>query len=150
MAVWTANSADNQPLDADGTITVSGGTVLAAGGSAGMGMRLSAEQPCISFSGRLGKGSAFAVSGEGGEIYGGTAMCDAAFVLLSAPELTAGGSYDLTAGGDAVATAAAQSGSVQAGAGGGPFGGKGGGDFPADRGERPAMPDGMTPPEKRQ
>ena len=38
VAVWTANTADNQPLDADGAITVSGGTVLAAGGSAGMGM----------------------------------------------------------------------------------------------------------------
>ena len=34
VAVWTANTADNQPLDADGAITVSGGTVLAAGGSA--------------------------------------------------------------------------------------------------------------------
>ena len=33
IAVWTANTADNQPLDADGTITVSGGTVLAAGGT---------------------------------------------------------------------------------------------------------------------
>lgn len=45
IAVWTANTADNQPLDADGTITVSGGTVLAAGGSSGMGMDLSASQP---------------------------------------------------------------------------------------------------------
>lgn len=31
IAVWTANTADNQPLDADGTITVSGGTVLLPG-----------------------------------------------------------------------------------------------------------------------
>ena len=30
VAVWTANTADNQPLDADGTITVTGGTVFAA------------------------------------------------------------------------------------------------------------------------
>ena len=37
VIVWTANTADNEPLDADGTITVSGGTVLAAGGSSGMG-----------------------------------------------------------------------------------------------------------------
>lgn len=36
VAVWTANTADNEPLDADGTVTISGGTVLAAGGS-GMG-----------------------------------------------------------------------------------------------------------------
>ena len=38
--VWTANTADNQPLDADGTITVTGGTVFAAGGSAGMGKEI--------------------------------------------------------------------------------------------------------------
>ena len=47
LTVWTANTADNQALDADGTITVSGGTVFAAGGSAGMGMTLSASQPYI-------------------------------------------------------------------------------------------------------
>ena len=49
LTVWTANTADNQALDADGTITVSGGTVFAAGGSAGMGMTLSATQPYVTF-----------------------------------------------------------------------------------------------------
>lgn len=49
VAVWSANSADNSPLDADGTVTISGGTVLAAGGSGGMGMNLSAQQPCVTF-----------------------------------------------------------------------------------------------------
>ncbi len=49
VVVWTASAADNQPLDADGLITISGGTVLAAGGSAGMGMQLSAQQPCLRF-----------------------------------------------------------------------------------------------------
>lgn len=49
VVVWTANTADNQPLDADGVITVSGGTVLAAGGSAGMGMNLFASQPYVIF-----------------------------------------------------------------------------------------------------
>ena len=47
--VLTANAADNSPLDADGTVTISGGTVLAAGGSGGMGMNLSAQQPCVTF-----------------------------------------------------------------------------------------------------
>lgn len=49
VAVWSANSMDNSPLDADGTVTISGGTVLAAGGSSGMGMNLSAQQPCVTF-----------------------------------------------------------------------------------------------------
>lgn len=55
IEVWTANAADNQPLDADGGITVTGGTVLAAGGSNGMGMTLTAEQPYVTYgSGRGG------------------------------------------------------------------------------------------------
>lgn len=57
IEVWTANAADNQPLDADGGITVTGGTVLAAGGSNGMGMTLTAEQPYVTYgSGRGGMG----------------------------------------------------------------------------------------------
>ena len=44
-----ANNGDNYPDNADGTITVSGGTVFAAGGSAGMGMTLSASQPYVTF-----------------------------------------------------------------------------------------------------
>ena len=49
----TANAADNGPLDADGAVTVSGGTVLAAGGSGGMGMSLAAAQPCVIFGGTM-------------------------------------------------------------------------------------------------
>ena len=58
VVVWTANTADDQPLDADGTLTVSGGTVLAAGGSAGMGVPISAAQPYVTFgsTGAMGGG----------------------------------------------------------------------------------------------
>ena len=56
ISLWSANSTDNQPLDADGTVTVSGGTVIAGGGSGGMGMKLNADQPCV----------IFALSGTGG------------------------------------------------------------------------------------
>ena len=62
VVVWTANSTDNQPLDADGTITITGGTVLAAGGSAGMGITLSAAQPCVQF----GSTSGMMTGGMGG------------------------------------------------------------------------------------
>ena len=47
--MWTASTADDQPLDADGTLTLSGGTVLAAGGSSGMGLRITATQPYVTF-----------------------------------------------------------------------------------------------------
>lgn len=60
IEVWTANAADNQPLDADGGITLTGGTVLAAGGSSGMGITLTAEQPYVTFgNGRGGMGGGF-------------------------------------------------------------------------------------------
>ena len=66
VVVWTADTADNQPLDADGAIIVSGGTVLAAGGSAGMGMNLFSSQPYVIF------GS----SAQGGQPGGGQMLSD--------------------------------------------------------------------------
>lgn len=56
VTVWTANTADDQPLDADGKITISGGTVLAAGGSSGMGMNLSSTQGYLLFGNSGGMG----------------------------------------------------------------------------------------------
>lgn len=62
VAVWTANTADNQPLDADGTITISGGTVLAAGGSS----TLTADAQTGSISSGMG-----GMGGPGGQMPGG-------------------------------------------------------------------------------
>ena len=152
VTVWSASSADNQPLDADGAITITGGTVLAAGGSSGMGMKLTAEQPCVSFSGRLSKGAAFTVEGGSGTLYSGTALCDAGFVFFSSPELAAEESCTLTSGGSTAATAAAQSGSVQTGMGGmdGQPGQMPGGFGDGQRPELPGNTDGSqrpTPPQ---
>jgi len=76
ISLWSANSADNQPLDADGTVTVSGGTVIAGGGGSGMGMKLAANQPCVIFSsggtgGRPGGGSGGFPGGNNGGNNGG-------------------------------------------------------------------------------
>lgn len=65
VTVWTASSADNQPLDADGTFSITGGTVLAGGGSAGMGMNLSATQAYVTF-GSTGMGGMGNMGGEPG------------------------------------------------------------------------------------
>ena len=46
--IW-AYAASDDGLDSNGSLTVSGGTVFAAGGSAGMGMTLSASQPYVTF-----------------------------------------------------------------------------------------------------
>ena len=110
IAVWTANTADNQPLDADGTITVSGGTVLAAGGSSGMGMNLSASQPYVLYgsTGGMGGGrgqgqqSALAAKGStltiqdasGNSVYSAAAPCNVNFAFFSSPKLTLGSSYE--------------------------------------------------------
>ena len=165
--VWTANTADNQPLDADGTITVSGGTVLAAGGSNGMGMNLTATQPCLTFgsSGGMGggpnsgsaitKNAAFTVTdSDGNTIYSGSAVCNASFLFFSSPDLTDQAAYTLAAGTTSL-TAETQSGTVSSG-----FGGMGGGpgnrgdfqpgdgqqppEMPSD-GQRPQMPSGQKP-----
>ena len=165
VTVWSANSADNQPLDADGAITITGGTVLAAGGSSGMGMKLSAEQPCVTFSfggmggfggnsgGALSKGSTFAISSGSTTVYSGEALCNAGFVFFSSADLTAESSYDLTSGGSTLSTAAAQTGSVQTGMGGmGGFGGQPGqmpgGNFDPDN--APTPPSGGFQPKNRQ
>ena len=168
VTVWTANAADNQPLDADGAITISGGTVLAAGGSSGMGMNLTAEQPCVTFgstggmgggrpgemggSASIAKDAAVTITGsDGSTVYSGTALCNASFVFFSSPELTADGSYTLTAG-DTTLTATAQTGSISSGGMGG-MGGMGapgnGGQFPGNRdgGQPPELPDGQQAPD---
>ena len=155
VAVWTASTADNQPLDADGSINISGGTVLAAGGSSGMGMNLTATQPCVAFSlGGMGgfgggsgnsltKGSAFTVSTDGTAVYSGEAVCNAAFVFYSSPDLTAESSYDLVSSSTTLATAAAQTGSVQSGMGGGQGGGMGGGQGGGMGGDMGGQPNGQ-------
>lgn len=70
VTVWTASSADNQPLDSDGTFSITGGTVLAGGGSAGMGMNLSATQAYVTF-GSTGMGGMGNMGGEPGGFGGG-------------------------------------------------------------------------------
>lgn len=79
VLVWTASTADSQPLDADGTITISGGLVLGAGGSSGAGgTNISAAQPYVIFGsngmgGQPGGGNPPVQPGEGnGQPGGGT------------------------------------------------------------------------------
>ena len=140
ISVWTVSTADNQPLDADGRITISGGTVLAAGGSAGMGFSISASQPYVTFGGgrdsslSLAGGAAFSIADESGKsVLDSTALCDAAFLFYSSPALTAEGRYSV----QPTVTATAKTGEADP-----RFGGNGG---PGGSGGQ--RPDGMTPPD---
>ena len=160
VVVWTANRADNQPLDADGTLSVTGGTVLAAGGSNGMGISISAEQAFVTFgsSGGMGGASTLVSKGDvisvkdasGNTLYSGAASFDAGYVFFSSADLSDGGSYSLYAGSESAATGTAQTGSSSAGNAGGmqpggnmgdmqPPSGKLGGQKPD--GEPPAKPE---------
>lgn len=165
VVVWTANRADNQPLDADGTLSVTCGTVLAAGGSNGMGVNISAQQAYVTFgsSGGMGGGNSLISKGDvisvkdasGNEVYSGAASCDAVYVFFSSAELGESGSYSLYVGSETSATATAQTGTSSIGSmdggmqpGGQPSGnmgdmqppsGKPGGQKPD--GEPPAKPE---------
>ena len=161
IVVWTANTADNEPLDADGVITITGGTVLAAGGSAGMGMNLSAEQPYVLFQSSNGgfggaqsisKGSTITISG-GSEVYSGEALTNGSYVFFSSADLTEGESYTLKSGDSELGTSTAATGSVSTGMGGfggGKFGGFGGNRPGGGRGGMNGQDGngGQTPPEK--
>ena len=155
IAVWTANTADNQPLDADGLITITGGTILAAGGSSGMDCSISAEQPYVTYGGsreKLGLASGAGLSicdADGKALYTAAAVCSTNFVFFSSPELSDGATYTLTADSSEIAAADAQTGEAAAGMSGGPGGGQapGNGPAPAD-GQTP--PEGTTPPDNGQ
>lgn len=56
IEVWTANTSDNQPLDAEEIISITGGTVLAAGGSNGMGISIKSENAFVTFGNTSGMG----------------------------------------------------------------------------------------------
>ncbi len=67
IEVWTANTADNQPLDAEETINITGGTVLAAGGSNGMGISIKSENAFVTFGNTEGMGGNMGGSPQGGD-----------------------------------------------------------------------------------
>ena len=127
VAVFSASTADNQPLDADGAVSITGGTVLAAGGSNGMGLSLTASQPCVSFgstggfgggmsAGLVNRGATLSIRDSGGNVlFSAEAPCNVGYMLFSSADLSAGGSYSLCSGSTAAASAAARSGSVSGG-----------------------------------
>lgn len=160
VAVWTANTADNEPLDADGTITVTGGTILAAGGSSGMGMSIDAQQAYVTFGGSsmggpgggrpggesadgseaetdtaalsLAAGDSFTLTNAAGEtVYSGTAVCAARYLFYSSADISDGESYSIGS-----VTAAAQTGTASTGTSGGPggMGGEMGGKMDSEMG----------------
>ena len=162
------NAANSDLTDYDFTMTISGGTVLAAGGSSGMGMNLEATQPCViygstGFGGMPGSTQSSLIAADadftiedadGNAVYSGTARCGANFILFSSADVVADSAYTLKAG-DSSTEGTAQSGTVSTGMGmGGGFPGGGqkpdgelpeGFDGQMPNGEKPELPDGEVP-----
>ena len=162
------NAANSDLTDYDFTMTISGGTVLAAGGSSGMGMNLEAAQPCViygstGFGGMPGSTQSSLIAADadftiedadGNAVYSGTARCGANFFLFSSADVVADSAYTLKAG-DSSTEGTAQSGTVSTGMGmGGGFPGGGqkpdgelpeGFDGQMPNGEKPELPDGEVP-----
>ena len=152
-----AYSSGGDGFDSNGTLTITGGTVLAAGGSAGMGFSISASQPYVAFGGgrdsslSLAGGEAFSIADESGKsVLDSTALCDAAFLFYSSPALRAEGHYSV----QSTVTATAKTGEADTrfGGNGGPGGNSGQrpdgapSDGQMPQGQLPQS-DGTTPPE---
>lgn len=135
-----AYTSSGDGFDSNGTLTISGGTVLAAGGSSGMGMNLSASQAYVTFGGSsmgggnmggqpggrasgnsgsssasVTKGSTISIKNGSSSVFSATALCNASYIFFSSPSLTSGTSYTLYSGSTSVSTATAQTGSSQSG-----------------------------------
>ena len=138
----TAFSTSGDGLDSNGTMTITGGTVLAAGGSGSMEMQLTTEQPYL-----LQQSGAAIVAGETLSIADADGMnildacqapCTISFLFYTSPDLTDGQSYTLQGAGSASVQLEAQTGTLQGGMmPGGPAGGPG-----ADVGRLDAQPPG--------
>ena len=163
IEVWCVSGADNQPLDADGTVNIAGGTVLAAGMSSGMGMNLTASQGYViygssangmgGFGGKGGfggqtntanatvqKSATVTITDESGKtVYTTAAPAAATYIVFSSADLTSGSTYTLKANGTSAGTATASTGTSM----GNMFNGGQPGQMPNQNGENGQMP---TPP----
>ncbi|MGI6109305.1 MAG: carbohydrate-binding domain-containing protein [Eubacteriaceae bacterium] len=128
-------SNNDGALDYDGTGSITGGTLIAAG-SSGMAQSLTGgSQACIlyGFDSTISAGTAFTLTDSTGKtILSGTPAKNYASLVLSSPELASGGTYTLTAGSQSVSitldgTSYSNISGMNPGGGGGAGGGQGGG-----------------------
>ena len=146
--------------------------MLAAGGSAGMGINLSAGQPYVIFgsgsfggfgggfpgqNGQSGGQSSVSIKAgstveikdaDGSTVYSGAALCQAGYVIFSSADLVSGSSYTLYVDGASAAEAIAGTDAMSEGGPGGSFPGgsfPGGGQFTPPDGSGDGTP--PTPPD---
>lgn len=109
MTVWGPTNGGNGAIDAEEGLSVTGGTLLAAG-ARGMDQAPSASSPqaSIKVTGQASKGSTFAVfDSNGKEVASYTLAKSANSFVFSSPEIVKGRKYAIKADGKQVVTATA-------------------------------------------
>lgn len=95
---FIASTPDNGAIDCDGAFTVSGGVLVCGGTGAGKTPMGSSAQSYVHFAGALASGAEVRVQENGAAVCAATLPADCAYLLLSAPGIEAGKSYELYAG----------------------------------------------------
>ncbi|MBR1811436.1 MAG: carbohydrate-binding domain-containing protein [Clostridia bacterium] len=146
VEVFSQSGGDNSPLDADGTLTLGGATVLAVG-AVGMQQAVgSAKTAYVTFGGSgmggfggffggMGGGSSIVSAGStmaitdasGNTVYTAKAVRAASYVFFTSPALTSGSTYTLNVNNSSAATATAST-NTSGGMGGQPGGNRPGGN----------------------
>ncbi|MBC9945115.1 carbohydrate-binding domain-containing protein [Leucobacter sp. cx-328] len=152
--VYGPTRGGNGSLDANGDMTVDGGTVWAFGPGDMEQTPSAGDQDWVVIKATLAAGATGTiVDASGTEVGKFTSLKAAASVILSNNKIVEGETYSVMVDGESIGDAVAGEGGM-GGPGGGGMGGQGGpggdnaggpGGTPPTDGERPALPDGMSP-----
>ncbi len=97
IEVWAQSSGDNEPMDYDGTLTVNGATVLAAG-CVGMGQaRPSGGQTYKNYSTSVSKGTVVSILSGSTTLFNAEAPKSASYVFFSSPSMTSSATLSTSA-----------------------------------------------------
>ncbi len=135
------SSADNGAVDADGSVTFSGASLIYGGTGTGAVPGTNASQSYLFLSSGISAGKELTVIKDGITLMSFTPDADLRYLVFSSPDIVAGESYEIHSAGSLLTT-------MTAGEGGGgrnPGGGGGGGGFPGGGGGNPGGGPGGRP-----
>lgn len=133
------STPDEGALDCDGTLSITGGTVIYGG--SGIGRMDTSVQSYVFLSG-VTAGEELTVQKDGSELLSFTPGIDCTSLIISTPDIAADEEYEVYSGGSLIETVAAGTGAAETGFG---MGGGGGG-----RGQGGIQPDDAAAPDMRE
>jgi len=136
---------DNGAIDADGEVTFTGGTIIYGGTGMGSAPGRNSAQSYVFVNSGITAGEEITVKKDGKVLIAFTPAINGTYLALSSPDIISGESYEIYSGESLISTITAGTGGGQGGFGGGRGGGMGmpGGTFERDANGRP---DGMKMP----